>query len=193
MDWLRSIFDSESFSPRGSCGDWGEWLPWVYQAANAATAAAYYMIPAWLAFMYVKQRGVIPKGWVVLLFVAFIALCGTAHVMSVLSFHWPAYRLFTLIDVATAAVSVATAACMPHYVRHVLKLPTQEEFARAKKKLEQEAEAREAMLRERAAHNERLRQAANEMREELDAVRWKLDVDGEYKKMREVLHKIRGA
>lgn len=146
MEWL---LDTSGFLPRSHCGNWPDWLVTLTVACNCVFVASYYWIPLCLFWLWRKKRGVLPSPKILLLFVAFIFLCGTAHLMDALMFSWPAYRLNSLIVMLGAAVSFTTAVMMPRAVMHLASLPTPEE-------LRAEAVAREAALTEKAAAEKRL-------------------------------------
>lgn len=189
FEWL---FDASAFSTRGQCGDWGEWLPVVYRLASFATALSYSIIPAPLCWLYARKRGVLPKPWVLVLFAAFITLCGATHALDFAAFFWPAYRFFTLVEVATAAVSLATAAALPWAVYHVVALPTPEEFRAAKKRLESEEAARVEAQSRLLRRNAELREAVEAMRVEFDAIQFKELTATECQKLRDILQRIGG-
>ena len=107
------FLDPSDFMTRDQCGAWSPVLMTLYQTAHAGIALSYFAIPISLAHLYAKHRRSLPRPGVVLLFISFILLCGMGHVCNLLAFHWPAYRLFTLIDFMTALVSAATAVVLP--------------------------------------------------------------------------------
>jgi signal transduction histidine kinase len=55
-----------------------------------------------------RRRPDIPFHRIILLFVAFIVLCGTTHLIDAIIFWWPAYRLSAFIRALTGLVSVIT-------------------------------------------------------------------------------------
>ena len=65
---------------------------------------SYLAIPVVLVY-FVRRRSDMPFPWIFWLFGAFIVLCGTTHLMEVVMFYWPAYRLAGLIKLVTAIVS----------------------------------------------------------------------------------------
>jgi hypothetical protein len=147
------IFDASGFVPRTHCGNWSAGLAFLSQASDLAVAVAYFAIPTSLGILWRKRRG-LPGVWVVLLFVAFITLCGLSHVCQALAFHWPAYRLFVLVTALTGLVSLVTAGVLPWQVYRYLDTPTAAQILNeaAGEKTElltrlHQAEARQANLR----------------------------------------------
>lgn len=112
LDWL---LDTSDFVSRNHCGaGWTPWLVWWNQTANFRIFFAYSVIPILLlrghrfakANPNVSMESIPRTLWIA--FMAFIVLCGLTHACDVLVFRWPAYRLFTLIEEATADVSLWT-------------------------------------------------------------------------------------
>lgn len=105
------IFDTEVFITRNCCGQWGHWS-YLAIGSDLVIALAYLGIP-W--YMWSRQlitgnpKTIVP----VTGFVAFILACGVGHICECLSWIWPAYRLFTIIDFTTACISVFVFAFMP--------------------------------------------------------------------------------
>lgn len=121
MSFFSRLLDDEDFVTRGHCGDWSRGHALVAQLADLAVAFAYFSIPIALYVLWrQRQHGGVRHAWMVMMFVAFILLCGATHVCQVLAFHWPAYRFFTTVTVLTAAASLVTAFTLPWVVSDVL-------------------------------------------------------------------------
>ncbi len=104
FDWLGT----DVFMPHGFCLQWNPQLVGLLVASNIIIAFAYYSIPFSL-FYFVNQRQKLQFGWVFLLFGAFIFLCGTTHVMNIVTIWQGSYWLAAIVDALTAAVSIVTA------------------------------------------------------------------------------------
>jgi len=118
-----ALFSTEGFPRRWSCGDWPNALGWLHITSDIITWAAYTTIPLMLAFYLLqrKRNTTFPAvGW---LFVAFIFLCGSVHLLEAIIFWNPLYRLSALLKASTAVVSVATAAAMFPLLPKALALP----------------------------------------------------------------------
>ena len=142
-----NIIDASGYLTRDHCGNWPDYMLVAYTTANAVIVAAYCAIPFCLLWLYRKRRDAMPKSWVLLMFSAFIFACGVTHATDIIVFWWPGYRLFTVLTVITAAVSLVTAATLPFVVYYLAHLPTPREFERviqerdaARKKLKQKVQ-----------------------------------------------------
>lgn len=124
MEAVRELFDAGDFVPRTNCGMWTEFHSQLAQASELMIAVAYIGIPVCLVVLWLSRRRVDRHLWIILWFVAFIFLCGLTHVCQFLAFHWPAYRLFTLVAFVTALVSDGTAVVLPFVVYSILRSPT---------------------------------------------------------------------
>jgi hypothetical protein len=123
MNW---ILDSSVFSTRNNCGiGWTDQLIVLYQLGNTLIALAYFAIPISLSVLYYKIRTLRAfvnfNPTIILMFTLFILLCGITHIAHVVVFWWPAYRLFTVIDLLTGAVSLTTAIILPVVIYDIFK------------------------------------------------------------------------
>lgn len=124
MHWL---FDSTEFVTRNHCGAWTPTLIAVNRISNLLVFLAYFTIPLVLFYLWQNVRrndairetiGRYPS--IILCFVVFIFSCGLTHLCDVFAFDWAPYRLFTLIDLVTASVSVGTAILLPGVIKDVI-------------------------------------------------------------------------
>jgi PAS domain S-box-containing protein len=104
-------------------------------------------IPLVLAYFLFKRKDT-PFPRIIWLFVAFIFLCGTTHLIEASIFWHPWYRLSGLFKVGTAVVSWATVAALIPIVPRLLSLPR---LKHINTKLRREVEVRRA-AEERFAH-----------------------------------------
>jgi len=82
------------------------------------------------------------------LFAAFILLCGTGHLIELLTIWSPVYRLEAIVKLATAAVSVATAIALWTLIPKALALPSPAQLEAANAALrDSEAQHRASFLR----------------------------------------------
>ena len=89
------FFDPIALSPHGFCLLWEPGLIWSFALGDAVTALAYLAIPVALArFLHLRPdfefKGIF---W---LFAAFIVLCGTTHILDLITIWAPVYRLEAL-------------------------------------------------------------------------------------------------
>ena len=144
VDWL---FSSPNFMPHGMCYLWQPGTLWLNVASDALIAGAYYAIPFALYYLVHERRKEIPYPGIILMFAAFIVLCGTTHLMEIWTVWHPEYRLAGALKGVTGIVSVATTFAL-------FKLMPQAMQLRGPAQLQQEVGARTAQL---ANLNEELR------------------------------------
>lgn len=141
MDWLRKLFDTEGFPARWNCGSaWTPELGWTHIISDIVIWGSYTAIPIVLA-IFVLRRKDAPFPKIFWLFVAFIFLCGTVHLVEAVIFWEPVYRLSALVKSATAIVSVATVCALIPVMPQALSLRSQDD-------LEQEVQRRTKSLQE---------------------------------------------
>jgi two-component sensor histidine kinase len=119
-DWL---FNPSGLTPHGFCLTWAPGLIWLHAASDAVIGLSYFSIPLALAW-FVKQRGDLEYRWVINLFVAFILACGMTHMMSIVTLWSAAYGIEGLIKLATALLSVATAALLWPLIPTLVAIPS---------------------------------------------------------------------
>jgi len=183
LETLRSIFDPTGFPPRWSCGTWTALHGWIHVIADLATWAAYYTIPALIAWFLSKRRD-LPYTRLFWLFAAFILACGTGHLIEATIFWRPWYRLSALVKVVTAIVSWATVLALVPALPKALALPG---LAATNARLEQALAQRQALLRILRTRNETLDQfsriASHDLKAPLRAIEnlasWIEDDSGE--------------
>lgn len=118
---LQRFLDTAGFMPRWVCGQWSPAEGWLHIAADIVIWLSYLAIPCVLVH-FVRKRRTLPFRTVFLLFGAFILACGTTHLMDVLVFWWPAYRVAIAIKLVTALVSAATVAALFRVTPELLAL-----------------------------------------------------------------------
>lgn len=105
--FFTNVTDTSGWPARWYCGNWTDFHGWLYIFSDLGIWAAYFAIPVLLLRLVGKIRDT-PYYKIILLFVAFIMLCGLTHLMDAIIFWWPAYRLSALIRFATAIISIVT-------------------------------------------------------------------------------------
>ncbi len=124
MNWLC---DASEFLTRTECGTgWSPWLKQTYQMANFLIWFSYLVIAFSLYKLYRSKKTELPAPGMFVLATMFLLLCGLSHLSNIATFFWVPYRLFTLVDVLTAAVSVTAACWMPSVVHWMAHLPAQD-------------------------------------------------------------------
>lgn len=134
LEFFRELFSSDAFMPRWKCGKWSEFHGWMYVLADITIFLAYMAIPVAIYYFIRKKFGSLPFTWLLWLFIAFIALCGTTHLIDALIFWIPVYRLNALMMFATAIVSVATVLGMLKVIPLALEFKSPEELLKSESK-----------------------------------------------------------
>jgi signal transduction histidine kinase len=183
---LSWFFTSPGFMPHGMCYLWQPGTLWLNVISDSVIAAAYFAIPFTLYYLVRERRREIPFPAIVLMFGAFIFLCGSTHLMEIWTVWHPDYRVAGGLKAITGMVSAATMLAlfkvMPTAM--LLRSPTQlqnevnsrtAELARANEELRQQINARdlaEAQLRDRDRRkDEFLATLAHELRNPLAPIR----------------------
>jgi signal transduction histidine kinase/ActR/RegA family two-component response regulator len=127
--FFRRILDTSSYPPRWSCGTWTPGEGWLHICSDLGIWSAYLAIPLALAY-FIRRRKDLPFTPIFWLFCSFIIACGTTHLMEVLMFWWPAYRLNGLVKLACALISWVTVVSLLPVIPRALSLRTAEELER---------------------------------------------------------------
>jgi PAS domain S-box-containing protein len=130
-----SLLLSAGFIPHGHCYLWKPSLVWLHLISDSLIAIAYYSIPITLVY-FVRKRRDLPYDWIFLLFGSFIVACGTTHLMEVWTLWHPTYWLSGGIKVATAIISLYTAAILIRLMPKALALPSPAQLEAANRELE---------------------------------------------------------
>jgi signal transduction histidine kinase len=99
--------NSYGFMPHGFCFEWRPDVLWLHVVSDIFIAIAYFGI-SFVLYYFVRKRRALPFQLLLLLFSAFIILCGTTHLLSVWVLWHPDYYFEGFVKAATAAVSIAT-------------------------------------------------------------------------------------
>jgi signal transduction histidine kinase/ActR/RegA family two-component response regulator len=136
IGWL---FSSANFMPHGMCYLWQPATLWLNVASDGLIAAAYYAIPVSLYYLVHERRREIPFPGIILMFAAFIVLCGSTHLMEIWTVWHPDYRLAGALKAVTGIVSVATMVALFKVIPLAMQL-------RSPAQLQREVHARTAQL-----------------------------------------------
>lgn len=145
LDWFKEIANP-LFMPHGHCYLWRPEILWMHIISDAVIALAYYAIPAILAIFLIRRKKLIPYPEVIVLFVAFIFLCGTTHVAAIVVTWVPLYEQQGWIKAATALISIATAVILIPKLPKLITLPgIQEAYLQTQDQLKQERDRNQKM------------------------------------------------
>ena len=104
------FLSSSSFMPHAQSFLWQEDLLALYVISDGLIVLAYLIIPmAIVRFLRARHDIPVNKVKVVVLFAAFILLCGTTHLLSIITLWHPIYWLAGLVKALTGVISVLTA------------------------------------------------------------------------------------
>jgi len=109
MPDLLTTFFANNFIPHGHCYLWKPELVWLHITSDVVTALAYYSVAVAIIY-FTNQRQDLPAHTVTLLvgFFFIFALCGTTHLMEVVTLWHPIYWVSGLIKAVTGAWSFYT-------------------------------------------------------------------------------------
>jgi signal transduction histidine kinase len=152
--FFAKLFDTADWPARWHCGNWSDFHGWLYILSDIAIWAAYFAIP-FLLFRIISKRKDIPFPKILWLFIGFILLCGTTHLLDAIIIRWPAYRLSALVRLFTAIISVFTVFALYRLLPMIYRLRTLDE-------LEAEIEERKR-AEEQSRHQQVLTKAAEDL------------------------------
>lgn len=150
LEWFKASANP-LFMPHGHCYLWRPEILWTHIVSDAVIALAYYAIPLILALFLIRRQKLIPYPEIIALFVAFIFLCGTTHLVAIIVTWHPFYEFQGWLKAATALVSMATAVVLIPKLPKLIILPGMQE---AYEKTQQQ-------LAEANAHNQRVQAIYN--------------------------------
>src|SRR5262245_35653640 len=107
LNLINRLFDPSGFVPRRWCGDWTTPLIWLHNVSDTLIWLAYFAIPVVLVY-FARRRRDLPFHGIFWLFGLFIFCCGLTHLLEVVVFYVPVYRLIGVVKLATALASWAT-------------------------------------------------------------------------------------
>lgn len=134
MGFLLTHLLSRDYLPHGHCYLWQPGLLALHVTSDSMIALSYFLIPASLIYLVRRRRDLV-FNWIFWMFAAFILLCGTTHVMNVVTLWEPYYPLEGTIKLVTGVVSILTAIVLFSLIPRVLALPKPEELASANRAL----------------------------------------------------------
>lgn len=151
---MLNFLSSSEFMPHGQCFLWEPWLLWSHVISDLIIFLAYYSIPVLLIY-FIKKRTDIQFGWMFSLFGSFIVLCGTTHLIAIVTIWQPVFWLAAFFKGITALVSIVTAYLLWLLLPKLIALPSPSQLEAVNKKLNDE------IIR----HKETSKQYANKVKE----------------------------
>jgi two-component system sensor kinase FixL len=126
--------NSDGFMPHGYCFEWRPGVLFLHVTSDACIGFAYYCIPLVLVY-FIRKRKDLPFPGILWLFSAFILLCGTSHLMSILVIWHPVYYAEGYVKAATAVVSLATLGALVYHLPRGLEMVSTAQMAAQNRKL----------------------------------------------------------
>lgn len=152
FEFFQRLTDISDWPARWYCGRWTDFHGWLYIVSDLMIWLAYMVIPLVLIrFVLIKRE--VPLTGVFWLFGAFILLCGLTHLLDVMMFWYPAYRINALVRFVTGIVSILTVIALIRYFKEAVGLRTSKEYDR-------ELSYRQLAMQELTRSNEELQQFA---------------------------------
>lgn len=155
------VIDYGEYMPHGMCLLWEPWLILLWAGSDLLIFLSYTAIPVAL-FMVLRRRTEVPQSALVVLFAAFILLCGITHLFMIVTLWVPIYPYVGVLKLATGLVSVATAVMLFRLIPDIVRLPSPASLETLNRGLHEEIAAHKATLasldlqvRERTADLER--------------------------------------
>lgn len=136
LKFFSHLFETD-FMPHGMCYFWRPDVLWLNVISDGLIAAAYFAIPV-LLIELVRRRKNLTYHWIFWMFAAFILLCGTTHLLSVVTVWDPVYRFDGLIKLLTGLASICTAVVLLRLLPQILTIPLPEELAAVNRALAQQ-------------------------------------------------------
>ncbi|WP_016949128.1 GAF domain-containing protein [Anabaena sp. PCC 7108] len=142
-EFFHNIVLSRAYIPHGHCYLWQTPLVGLYILSDALIAIAYFSIPAMLIY-FVRKRSDMPFSNVFVLFGAFIILCGTGHLLDILTLWYPYYWISGIERAVTALISCYTALRLVELLPQFLGLRTPEQLEAINRELEKQIAERKS-------------------------------------------------
>jgi signal transduction histidine kinase len=136
LNFFSQLFAID-FMPHGMCYFWRPGVLWLHVISDGAIAAAYFTIPV-LLIEIVRRRKNITFHWMFWMFAAFILLCGSTHLLNIVTIWQPIYRFDGVIKLLTGAASLLTAITLFRLLPQILAIPLPEELAAVNRALAQQ-------------------------------------------------------
>ncbi len=185
------LFDTSPFVPRANCGEWPDWLIALAVLSNVGIAISYYLIPINLYRFYAKRADDYQSSWIILLFVIFIASCGTTHLVDAMMFRWPMYRFLVLLDLFTAIVSLLTAYLLPRVIKRLIIVESVDKLVALNTQLNEEIVKRKEIEKSVRQSNHDLAGQVQLLTNQLRIQGWIGEKQADLEKLHEVIANLR--
>ncbi len=174
-----------NFMPHGHCYYWEPGLLWLHVSSDAIISLSYFSIPIGLV-IFATRRKEASFHKLLILFGAFICLCGLTHLFSVYNVWQASYWMSGFVKAATAAISALTAIVLLRSLPKALAIPLPQEYNRVAQALEDESVSRrdaekrlEARTNEQSAELWSSDSRWRSLAEFIYSAVWQTDTDGQ--------------
>ncbi|MFP4096629.1 MAG: response regulator [Cyclobacteriaceae bacterium] len=137
---LKNI--GQQLMPIGSGFNWLPEIVWPHAVSDTLIALAYFTIPLGIYRIMKKRNDIEEAQPLLMLFIAFIVLCGMTHLTAVYNIWHTSYHFSSTLKALTALVSVATATMLWPAIPRILKIPSAAALRRSNAQLEIEIQER---------------------------------------------------
>ncbi len=135
LETVLALLQQNDFMPHGQCFLWQKDILWLHVISDGIITLSYYSIPFVLIY-FVYKRQDIQYRRIFILFGLFIFLCGTTHLLGLLTVWHPIYWFSGYIKAITAFVSLLTAISIWPLLPKALVIPSPTQLLASNKKLE---------------------------------------------------------
>lgn len=187
MQWL---LDTDNFTARKICVSSDPAFQYSAMAAELVTGLVYLAIPLMLLALWCKRPNLLPSPSALFGFALFISACGVGHLLDVLVWEYPVYRVWIVSRWVTGVVSLAVLLMLYPIWRQVRKLRSSSEYHDIANKA-QAAMNREALLRQKAERRaESVERELRLMAARIDHLQWRGDTAAEAEVLRQQLERL---
>jgi len=162
FEYFQNLLNHSDFVPRPACGGWTDGLIYLHNVSDTLIWLSYMAIPIILIY-FIRQHKDWPFQHVFWLFGAFIISCGITHLLDIITFYTPHYRLSGLVKLITALASASTVIALIPIIPKALSL-------RSPQELEREIEQRKKAEEKTRQLNQELEKRVQERTAELEAL-----------------------
>lgn len=144
LDFFSTLGSTSEWPPRWYCGEWSTFHGWFYIISDFLIWLAYFAIPLTLFYFIRKSNQRLPFQGVFSLFILFIAACGITHLIEVVIFWIPIYKISAIAKFGTALVSVGTVFALVRVTPSALQLKSP---AQLEAEIQRRKEAEQELLK----------------------------------------------